>query len=108
MQRLSLAIVAKRTHSEVTAEAKYYLALIEYKLGNYKDSQKVIFEIAKVEPGYDFWIAKGFILLRRQLPGAEGYLPGKGKRIRALSPITRKILPIRKTCVTRRRKSWRR
>ena len=58
-----LSLVAKRTNSEITAEAKYDLALIEYKLGNYKDSQKIIFEIAKQEPGYDFWIAKGFILL---------------------------------------------
>jgi TolA-binding protein len=58
-----LTIVAKRTNSEITAEAKYLLALVEYKLTNYKDSQKVIFEIAKVEPGYNYWIAKGFILL---------------------------------------------
>jgi tetratricopeptide (TPR) repeat protein len=61
--KTELSLVAKRTNSEMTAEAKYHLSSIEYKLGNYKESQKVIFEIAKQEPGYDFWIAKGFILL---------------------------------------------
>jgi TolA-binding protein len=58
-----LSIVAKRTNSEITAEAKYYLSLVEYKAGRYKESQKIVFEIAKQEPGYDYWIAKGFILL---------------------------------------------
>jgi len=61
--KTELSIVAKRTNSEITAEAKYFLAWIEYKSGRYKESQKIVFEIAKQEPGYDFWIAKGFILL---------------------------------------------
>ncbi|HRH65279.1 MAG TPA: tetratricopeptide repeat protein, partial [Bacteroidia bacterium] len=58
-----LSIVSKRTNSEMTAESKYHLALIEYKMGNYKESQKLIFEIQNQVPSYDFWIAKGFILL---------------------------------------------
>jgi TolA-binding protein len=61
--KTELAIVAKRTSSEMTAESKYLLAVIENKLGNYKDSQKIIFEIQKLVPSYDYWIAKGFILL---------------------------------------------
>ena len=57
------SVVAKRTNSAMTAESKYYLAMIEYKLGNYKESQKLIFEIQKQVPGYNYWIARGFILL---------------------------------------------
>ncbi|MFN8144669.1 MAG: tetratricopeptide repeat protein [Bacteroidia bacterium] len=58
-----LSIVAKRTNSEMTAESKYHLALIEFRMDNYKESQKLIFEIQNQVPSYDFWIAKGFILL---------------------------------------------
>jgi predicted negative regulator of RcsB-dependent stress response len=58
-----LSVVAKRTNSEMTAESKYLLAFIEYKLTNYKESQKLILEIQKQNPSYDFWIAKGFILV---------------------------------------------
>ena len=61
--KAELTIVSKRTNSEMTAESKYHLALIEYKMDNYKESQKLIFEIQNQVPSYDFWIAKGFILL---------------------------------------------
>ena len=47
----------------MTAESKYLLAVIEFKQTNYKESQKLIFEIQKQNPSYDYWIAKGFILL---------------------------------------------
>jgi len=61
--RAEFAIVSKRTNSEMTAESKYFLAEIEFKSNNYKESQKIIFEIQKQVPSYDFWIAKGFVLL---------------------------------------------
>ena len=61
--KTELSIVAKRTNSEMTAESKYLLAVIEFKQTNYKESQKLIFEIQKQNPSYDYWIAKGFILL---------------------------------------------
>ena len=61
--KAELQIVAKRTNSEMTAESKYLLALIEFQMSNFKESQKLIFEIQKQVPSYDFWIAKGFILL---------------------------------------------
>ena len=57
-----LTIVSKRTNSEMTAEARYDLALIEYLLTNYKESERIIQEIQKLIPSYDYWIAKGFIL----------------------------------------------
>ncbi len=57
-----LTIVSKRTNSEMTAEAHYDLALVEFLLTNYKESEKIIQEIQKLIPSYDYWIAKGFIL----------------------------------------------
>ena len=56
-------IVAKRTNSAMTAEATYSLALIENKLGNYKQSKEVVMKLTHLTPSYDYWIAKGFILL---------------------------------------------
>ena len=61
--KTELLIVAKRTNSEMTAESKYLLAMIEFSQTSYKESQKLIFEIQKQNPSYDYWIAKGFILL---------------------------------------------
>ncbi len=58
-----LLIVSKRTNSEMTAEANYNLAVIEYKLANYKDCKDQIIKLQDQVPSYDFWIAKGFILL---------------------------------------------
>ncbi len=60
--KAELTIVSKRTNSEMTADARYNLALIEYMLGNFKASEKIIQDIQKLIPTYDYWIAKGFIL----------------------------------------------
>jgi TolA-binding protein len=56
-------VIAKGSNSEMVAESKYSLALIQYKWGNYKESQKKCFEVIKQVPSYDFWIGKSFILL---------------------------------------------
>ncbi|MBN1651558.1 MAG: tetratricopeptide repeat protein [Bacteroidales bacterium] len=56
-------IVEKLLGGEISAEAKYHLALIQYQLGDYKNSEKMIFELINDYASYDFWIAKGFILL---------------------------------------------
>src|ERR1041385_2548634 len=58
-----LTIVSKRTNSEMTAEANYNLAVIEFKLGNYKECKEQVIKLQDQVPSYDFWIAKGFILL---------------------------------------------
>ena len=44
------------------AEAKYNLALIEYKLKNYKNVGKRVHELEKMNPSYDYWLAKGYIV----------------------------------------------
>ena len=51
------------TKSVIGAEAKYNVAEINYKQGQYKESEKVIFELINQVPSYDYWIARGFILL---------------------------------------------
>jgi len=56
-------VVAKIPNSESGAEAKYSLALVQYKLGNYKDSQKKCFDVINQVPSYEYWIGKSFLLL---------------------------------------------
>jgi TolA-binding protein len=56
-------IVSKLMKGSTAAEAKYYQALIQYKLGNYKDSEKLVFEMINEYGSYDEWITRGFILL---------------------------------------------
>lgn len=56
-------LVYKNHKSEMGAESKYTIALIQYKQKKYAESQKTIFEIIDQLPSYDFWIAKSFILL---------------------------------------------
>jgi len=61
--KAELTIVSKRTNSEMTAEANYTLALIEFRLSNYKECKEQVIKLQDQVPSYDYWIAKGFILL---------------------------------------------
>jgi len=45
------------------AEAKYMLAAIQYTLKNYVRAEEMIFELANEFPAYEYWKAKGFIML---------------------------------------------
>ncbi|MCD4678841.1 MAG: tetratricopeptide repeat protein [Bacteroidales bacterium] len=56
-------ITSKLTKGIIGAEAKYYLALIQYEIGNYTKADKIIFEFIDEFSGYDYWLAKNFILL---------------------------------------------
>jgi len=49
--------------SEYSAEAKYNIANIQYKLKEYNLAEKTIFEVINQVPSYDYWIAKSFMLL---------------------------------------------
>ncbi len=51
------------TKTIAAAEAKYNVANIEYLKGRYKASQKTCFDLVKVLPNYDYWVAKTYILL---------------------------------------------
>ncbi len=58
----------KIAENAMAAEAKYNLALIEFKQGNYAQAEKLIFEYMNLLASYDYWLAKTFILL------ADNYL----------------------------------
>lgn len=51
------------TKSEIGAEAKYNIALIQHTQGDYDASKATIIELAKQIPAYKYWISKGFLLL---------------------------------------------
>ncbi|MBI2967864.1 MAG: tetratricopeptide repeat protein [Bacteroidetes bacterium] len=58
----SFSVTAK-TNSEMGAEAKYQAAYIQYLRGNLKESEELIFQLAGQVPSYEYWVARGFILL---------------------------------------------
>ncbi len=49
--------------NEIGAESKFMIAQINYQQKNYQESEKVIMELSNNYAYYDFWVAKGFILL---------------------------------------------
>jgi len=58
----------RKVKSEIGAEARYSIALIYHRKGDYKKCEKAIFELVEEMPSYDHWLARGFILL------ADNYL----------------------------------
>jgi len=73
MNELSQARQYYRQTNEVAenamaAEAKYHLALIEFRQGNYEETEKLIFDYINLLASYDYWLARTFILL------ADNYL----------------------------------
>jgi len=48
---------------EKGAEAKYMLAAIRFTMKDYKGVENMIFELANEFPAYEYWKAKGFIML---------------------------------------------
>jgi TolA-binding protein len=65
------------TKTIAAAEAKYNIALIEYKQRKYKASQKTCFDLAKELPNYDYWIAKTYILLADDYTGLKDTFQAK-------------------------------
>jgi len=43
----------------------YYMALILHNMKNYKDSQKTLFELINILPGYATWVEKSLLLLAK-------------------------------------------
>jgi TolA-binding protein len=56
-------IVTKNTKTAVGAEAKYYLAQILFDEAQYLPAQQACFDLSNQVPSYEYWVAKGFILL---------------------------------------------
>ncbi|MEX1188577.1 MAG: tetratricopeptide repeat protein [Bacteroidia bacterium] len=53
----------KKLKSEIGAEAQYSIALIHFRNGDYKKCEKAVFSLVDEMPSYDYWLARGFILL---------------------------------------------
>lgn len=58
-----LVITSKLTNNEIGAEATYLQALIDYNNADYKNSEELIFKLNDNFSSYNYWVAKGFILL---------------------------------------------
>lgn len=63
--------------NETAAEAMYYLAWIEYRAGNYQQSEKMIFDFLNKMSAYDYWLAKTFILLADNYLAADNVFQAK-------------------------------
>ncbi len=61
--RKELGITDELTSGELGAEAKYQLALIHFQNNEFDQSESLIYQIPEQYADYDYWIAKGFILL---------------------------------------------
>ncbi|MBS4014346.1 MAG: tetratricopeptide repeat protein [Bacteroidetes bacterium] len=64
----SFTKAANLGETEMAAESKYNLALLEFRKGDYKKSEQLIFKYINEIAAYDYWLAKIFLLL------ADNYL----------------------------------
>ena len=53
----------KLSKNEMGAESKFMLAQLEFDNGKYDDCEKTVFDLSENFASYDFWVAKGFLLL---------------------------------------------
>jgi len=58
-----LIMVTNTDKSRYGAEAAYFIAEIDFKNTRYQDAKNVIFELSEKYSAFDYWVAKGFILL---------------------------------------------
>ncbi|MCX6231233.1 MAG: tetratricopeptide repeat protein [Bacteroidetes bacterium] len=56
------ALLTKSKNGEINAEARYHLALIQFKQGNLIKSESIIYEYISAAPSSEFWLAKTLIL----------------------------------------------
>ncbi len=62
-----LVKVNQMTTSVLGAEAQYHVALIYFKKEDTGEVEKQILKLIKQKPSYDYWVAKGYILLADNL-----------------------------------------
>lgn len=53
----------KLSKNEMAAEAKFMLAQIEFENAKYDECEKTVFALSENFASYDYWVAKGFLLL---------------------------------------------
>jgi len=61
--RQEYSTLSQMASNEWAAEAYYYLALIDAETGREAEAENRIFEMSEKLSAYDYWVAKGFILL---------------------------------------------
>ena len=61
--RIEFGITEKLADDKKGAEAKYMVAYIDYATGKYTEAENGIFELSDNYASYDYWVAKGFLLL---------------------------------------------
>jgi TolA-binding protein len=75
--RASFQSAMNIAENEIAAEAMYNLAFIEYREGNYEQSEKMIFDFVNKMSAYDYWLAKTFILLADNYLAADNIFQAK-------------------------------
>jgi len=70
--------VIKSSRSVLGAESRYLSADIQYHRGNFKASQKILFDLVKQLPAFDYWVGKSFILLADNYIGLGDTFQAKG------------------------------
>ncbi len=55
--------VVKNSKTKRGAESKYYIALIYFENGDTINCKKAVFELSEQYPDYDYWVAKGYLVL---------------------------------------------
>ncbi len=63
LARKEFEATLKLSKNEMGAEAKYMLAQLEFENGRYDDCEKSVFALSENYASYDYWVAKGFLLL---------------------------------------------
>jgi len=63
MARREFEETVKLSKNEMGAESKYMLAQLAYDNAKYDESEKHIFALSDNYASYDYWVAKGFLLL---------------------------------------------
>lgn len=53
----------KLSKNELAAEAKYMLAKLDFENAKYDECEKTVFALSENFASYDYWVAKGFLLL---------------------------------------------
>ena len=67
----------KFTNSIAAAEAKYHICEIAYQDNDYTLCESLIMELVQQKPSYDYWLAKGILLLGDNLTAQKDYFNAK-------------------------------
>lgn len=68
---------AAKNQGAIGAEAKFYTAKIHYLQGDYDKTEKEIKSLIQNRPSFQYWVAKGFILLGKNLIEQENYFQAR-------------------------------